>query len=184
MKKLILTGLILTLSLILTINLYARDLTAMQVRLFYDNDAELYEIRKLQLDEIYHGFGFVDIVTDKIELDQIKALGIENETIHADFTKFLQSRLNDKLDMGGYMTLSEINAYIDSIIAARPDIVSAKTSFSTALIFTAFSTCSRPYVIVASPFPKRFMASSMISVSLTIRSCFAAFKSTPERSAS
>ncbi|MBN1211127.1 MAG: immune inhibitor A [candidate division Zixibacteria bacterium] len=80
------------------------------------------------MDEIYHGFGFVDIVTNKIELDQINALGIKNETIHADFTEFLQSRLNDKLDMGGYMTLSEIEAYIDSIIAARPDIVSAKTS--------------------------------------------------------
>ncbi len=128
MKKTVLISLLFTFLLSLTINLYARDLPPIQVRLFFDSESERLQIRNLQLDETYHGLRFIDIVTDKYELDYIKSLGIKTETIHEDLTAFLKSRLNEKMDMGGYMTLEEINAYIDSLCAARSDLVSSKVS--------------------------------------------------------
>ncbi|MFZ5979269.1 MAG: M14 family zinc carboxypeptidase [Candidatus Zixiibacteriota bacterium] len=121
--------LLLTSLIILPVFLSAAEAPKMQVRLFYDALHELDRIRSLQLDETYHGAGYIDIVTDKYELDSLKMLGLKTETIHENLTEFLQSRLDVTAKaMGGYMTLSEINGYIDSIVAARPDIVSEKIS--------------------------------------------------------
>ena len=134
MRKHVLFLMLLTSLLLLSALSGAAELTPMQVRLFFDSPHELDRIRELQLDETYHGAGYIDIVTDKYELDSLRKLDFKTETIHENLTEFLQSRLDlTAKTMGGYLTLGEINAYIDSIIAARPDIVSQKISIGKTL---------------------------------------------------
>ena len=70
-----------------------------------------------------------------------------------------------------------------SLVASRSS-ESVMISFSAAPRLMAFSTSVSPYATVFWLFPRRFMISSMISVSSTTRSCEAALSSMPDRSAS
>ena len=83
--------LLLTSFLVLSALVGAVELPKMQVRLFFDSPEELTQIRSLNLDETYYGNGYIDIVTDKYELDSLRTLGLKTETIHEDLTAFLQS---------------------------------------------------------------------------------------------
>ncbi|MDD5424932.1 MAG: M14 family zinc carboxypeptidase [candidate division Zixibacteria bacterium] len=109
--------------------LSADILPKMKVRIFIDSKEDYHKVKNLDLDEIWYGRDYIDVVTDKYELDKILAQQLRTETIHKDLSAFYRSRLDKEAkDMGGYYTLAEINNYIDSIIAARPDLVSAKVS--------------------------------------------------------
>jgi len=116
-------------SILLANLLSAAAVPKSQIRIFIDSKEDWHKVKSLHLDEVWHGDNYIDIITNKLELDEIKAQGLRTETVHEDITLYYQTRLDkDAKDMGGYMTLLEINSYIDSIIAARPDLVSAKTS--------------------------------------------------------
>jgi len=82
--------------------------TQMQVRIYIDDPKQLLDVRQMHLDETFRQDNYIDIVTDREELQRIEALGIRTEIVHDDIVKFLQSRLDVSKDMGGYMTLSEI----------------------------------------------------------------------------
>jgi len=124
----------LILILVLSVGVYADTVeNNMLVRVFFSTQDELLTIKYRHMDEVYYGDNYIDVITNKLELDELKAMGLKTETMQADFKSFLLSRLDKRLDMGGYMTLSEINAYIDSIITARPDIVSAKESIGLSI---------------------------------------------------
>ncbi|NIP41921.1 MAG: hypothetical protein GWO41_16275 [candidate division Zixibacteria bacterium] len=100
----------------------------MQVRIFYENADQLRELQEMGLDIIGYQEGYIEIVTSPAEHLQILAKDFKTNIIHEDLVAFYQSRLDPTKDMGGYMTLSEINAYIDELIASNPGIVSSKIS--------------------------------------------------------
>ena len=114
-------------------NAAAADLPAMQVRLFYDTGEELTSVRSLQLDEIFHTDRYIDIITDKYELDDLISRGWRTEIIHENLTEFYRSRCDKSLYESDFKTLAELDAYADSIHTARPDIVSSKISIGQSL---------------------------------------------------
>ncbi|HDS01918.1 MAG TPA: hypothetical protein ENO22_01690 [candidate division Zixibacteria bacterium] len=116
---------ILILSILLTTSIISAASTTMQVRIYIDSKAQLSELRSLHLDIVYRQDNYVEIITDAEELEELQALDFRTEVIHEDLVAFYQSRLAPK-DMGGYMTLSEINAKTDSLVDNFPDIVSQK----------------------------------------------------------
>ena len=103
-----------------------KDMKQMQVRIPYESKTELTQILKLNPDIIRSGDRYFEIAASEEFLDSLQALGYEPEIIHEDLTAFYLSGLDPTLDMGGYKTLAELNAYLDGIIADHPDIVSAK----------------------------------------------------------
>jgi len=100
----------------------------MQTKVFYDSESKEMELRSLGLDIVETGDDYFVIVTTPGEFEKIQSLGFPTEVIHDDLTKFYRNRMDQDKDMGGYMTLSEINDSIDAIIAAFPDIISSKVS--------------------------------------------------------
>ncbi len=100
----------------------AKQPAYMQVKVYYDTPEELTQLQSMHLDIVQTKENYLDIVTFQDNLDEIILNGFENEIIHEDLTKFYQSRLDPTRDMGGYKTLSEIEAYVDQIIIDHPDI--------------------------------------------------------------
>ncbi|MEZ5359356.1 MAG: M14 family zinc carboxypeptidase [Candidatus Zixiibacteriota bacterium] len=96
-----------------------------QAKIYIENKADWAELKTMGLDIVYRGDNYIEIVTHDEELSRIRELGIKTEIVHEDVSAFLRSRLPDKA-MGSYRTLSEIYAYIDSIIAENPTLVSNK----------------------------------------------------------
>jgi len=100
----------------------------MQVKVSYENEDQLKDLYRMGLDIIYAESDFLEIVTNPEKLNEIVLRGFETEIIQEDLEKFYKSRLDSSKDMGGYKTLSEVNAYVDGIIADHPDICSDKIS--------------------------------------------------------
>ena len=124
LKHLLLTALI-VLSLCIAQNAEAKEIY-MQVKVYYDTKYELVDLKHQHLDIIDATDTYFEIITHPGELENLQAMGFRTEVMHEDLVSLYQSRLvPDKL-MGGYLTLSEINAYIDSLVADHPDIVSQK----------------------------------------------------------
>jgi len=105
----------------------AADNPYIQAKIYFDTKIEWAQLRAMHLDQVSAGDGYVEIVTNRTELDELEALGFKTEIVHPDLAAFFRSRLADKT-MGDYKTLSEINDYLDLIIAANPYIVSPKIS--------------------------------------------------------
>jgi len=104
-----------------------------QVRLFFDSEAEWNQILGLHLDIVWVEADYVEIVTNPDELEELESLGFRTEVVITDISKFFRSRFDATRDMGGYMTLSEINTALDIIIADHPDIVSTKVDIGQTL---------------------------------------------------
>jgi len=98
----------------------------MQVKVFIDTKAEYETFRSLRPDQVFVGVDYIEVVTNDRQLEQLRDLGFRTEVVHEDMVAFYKSRLAPYKDMGGYMTLAEVNAAVDVIIADHPDIVSAK----------------------------------------------------------
>ena len=94
----------------------------MQIRIMYDSKEMGFELLRLQFDIIDQGPGYIDIYGGTDQQDQAEKLGYRTEIIHEDLNAFYRSRLDPTKDMGGYRTLSEIYAYIDTIIADHPTL--------------------------------------------------------------
>jgi len=105
----------------------ASDDQVMQARIYIDSKADWLQLSKMGLDRVWTGRDYIEIVTDKIELDKLEAMGFKTEAIYPDLTAYLQSRMPAKA-MGAYKTLDEIYTYLDQIIAGYPAIVSARQS--------------------------------------------------------
>ncbi len=99
----------------------------MQIRIFPDSKPQWIELGKMYLDEIWKTGEYVEIVVSPDQYRNLLDLDYKIEIIHENLPAFYQSRMPDKA-MGAYKTLDEINAKIDSIIAASPNIVSQKIS--------------------------------------------------------
>ncbi len=97
-----------------------------QIRVFFDSELQWTQILGLHLDIVWTETNYVEIVTNPNEIEELESLGFRTEIVISDMEKFFKSRFDDSRTMGGYMTLSEINAALDVIIADHPDIVSTK----------------------------------------------------------
>jgi hypothetical protein len=107
-------------------NCPAGEAKQMQVRIPFKSKTELTEILKLNPDIISSDDKSLEIIVDEEFLDNLRKLDLRPEIVHADLTAYYQSGLDPTLAMGGYKTLDELNAYLDDLVAAYPDIVSAK----------------------------------------------------------
>ncbi len=126
--KTIFTSLYLILLIILTTTLTnsAETTIKMQVRIYFENKTELMNLTRQPLDRIDIRENFVEIVTVAVELDALRGEGFKTEVVHKDLVAYFQSGFDSALDMGGYKTLAEMYAYLDSMIADHPDIISSK----------------------------------------------------------
>ena len=100
----------------------------MQVKIKIDSPAQLNELRGMGLDIISEKLDYVEVLVEPDGYEKLQSSGYSCDVVHADLTKYYQSRLEKDKDMGGYLTLSELNAWLDQIIADHPDIVSSKIS--------------------------------------------------------
>ena len=104
----------------------APDANDTQARVYFETKQELYNLRTAGLDIIKTTPGYIEIVTNPGELGDLSDRGYHTEIIHESLIKFYQSRLPrtaDSQEMGGYKTLSEIQATMMDIAANHPDIV-------------------------------------------------------------
>lgn len=103
----------------------ADDDTPIKARIFIDSSGDWDNLVKLNLNSVGFGTGYVDIITNDAGLDRVTAMGFAYEIIYPDLVAFHQSHL-PKQSMGGYRTLSEIYAHLDTLISRYPDIMSEK----------------------------------------------------------
>ncbi len=123
-------GLITLLLIVTAITIQARDMK--QVKVFIDDKTMLETLFSMSLDIVERGSDYIGIYTDSTELKEIQQYGFRTEIVYDDVVAHYQSRIfkrgADIQGMGGFKTLSEINAAVDTIIADHPSIVSNKIS--------------------------------------------------------
>jgi len=100
--------------------------TYIQARLFFDNKDTYALLFRQQFDIIDRGDNYFEVVINNRQLQELLDMNVKIEIVHEDLTSFYKSRLPKDRDMGGYKTLSEIEAYADTIIADHALIVSNK----------------------------------------------------------
>ena len=100
----------------------------MQVKVLHDTPTLPTILEQMNYDIVYRGNGYTTIITDQEGLTALNSLGHQVEIEHADVTGFYKSRLDTDKTMGGYKTLSEIYAHLDSLITQHPDIMTARQS--------------------------------------------------------
>ncbi|NIN00829.1 MAG: hypothetical protein GTO24_22930, partial [candidate division Zixibacteria bacterium] len=122
----------------------------MQARIHLPDKAQMKEIVQLQLDIAYVEYGrYIDIITDKDEVDLLRSRGYDVEIVHEDLVGFYQSRLDKAKDMGGYHTYSEVMVALDSMHALYPSITTAKMDIGHSLedsVIWAFKISDNPEV--------------------------------------
>ena len=71
---------------------------------------------------------FAEIVADDNDYKRLQEAGLNPEIIHEDLVAFYQSRFPIATDMGGFPTLDEALAFMDSLHQLYPDITTARDS--------------------------------------------------------
>jgi len=106
----------------------------MQARIHFKDKAEMKKVLSLDLDRAYLKYGrYLDIVTDSIEVEELRSLGYEVEIIIDDLTSFYQQRIMKAFDMGGFHTYEETGMELDSIHNWYPNITTPKTTIGYSL---------------------------------------------------
>lgn len=122
---------------LLAIVLVNQALAADQVmlaRIHLAEKSQMREIVGLQLDIAYVKYGeYVDIVTEKEEVDHLRSLGYNVEIVHEDLVAFYQSRFEKGKYMGGYHTYSEVGVALDSMHTLYPSLTTAKINIGNSL---------------------------------------------------
>ncbi len=103
----------------------------MQLRVYPESGAEWGVLRSLPLDVAASGPGWMEIISSPEEYAQLSAEGLRIEVLQEDLERFYAERLGAKAGMGGYMTLAEVNARLDTLVMNFPDLVSAKVQIGT-----------------------------------------------------
>jgi len=123
---------IVTISLItiflISVTSLSADSPNSQAKIYFDSKEKLIDLRQMHLDVIEYGDEYFEVIISPERLEDVYALGYQVDIIHENITQFYQSRMDVDKDMGGYMTLSEIEAYIDSLVLEHSNIVSSKVS--------------------------------------------------------
>ena len=89
-----------------------------------------------------HGFDVLELKDNNLMIAanpsdraELESMGVAYDVVHEDLSAFYRSRYTTKeaTTMGGFRTLSEINAYLDSLSAAHPTLMSPKFSIGQSL---------------------------------------------------
>ncbi len=104
----------------------------MQLKVFIDDKTTLESVLSMGLDIVRYDEASIEVIAFEDDYRRLAEQGIAMEVMQEDLEAFYQSRLADK-DMGGYLTLAEINFYIDSIILMHPSIISPKQSLGQSI---------------------------------------------------
>jgi hypothetical protein len=108
--------------------------TVMLARIHLADKSQMSEIQGLHLDIAYVKYGeYIDIVTDREEVDYLRSLGYNVEIIHDDLVGFYQNRLAQGKPMGGYHTYSEVGTALDSMHTLYPSLTTAKINIGNSL---------------------------------------------------
>jgi hypothetical protein len=105
----------------------------MQIKVYYNSPEELRQLQAMNLDEVLTEPDYIEIIANPAEFEVIQGAGFRTEVVHDDLVSFYQSRLDGSRMMGGYKTLSEIIAHVDSMIADHGDIVAVKYNIGQTL---------------------------------------------------
>ena len=106
----------------------------MLARIHLTEKSQMREIQSSHLDIAYVKYGqYMDIVTDREEVNYLRSLGYDVEIIHEDLVAFYQSRLDVTKDMGGYHTYSEVIVALDSMHTLYPSLTSGRIDIGHSL---------------------------------------------------
>ncbi len=72
--------------------------------------------------------GFAEIVADDNDYQRLLSAGLQPQIIHDDLVAFYQSRTPVTATMGGFRTLSEALAYMDTLHTLYPNLTTARDS--------------------------------------------------------
>jgi len=113
---------------------FAWSQTVMQARIYPADKAQVREIFKLNLDIAYVAYGqYIDIITDKAEVDQLRSSGYNVQIVHDDVVAFYQSRLDKSKYMGGYHDYNNVIAALDSMHTRFPSLTTSKINLGNSL---------------------------------------------------
>ncbi|MEE9555430.1 MAG: M14 family zinc carboxypeptidase [candidate division Zixibacteria bacterium] len=105
----------------------------MLIRATPDNKAEMEFIRQGDFDIAYVSAGYIEIVADDFDLEKLLDAGINTEIVHEDLIAFYQSRFPLSTTMGGFPTLDEAIAFMDSLRQSYPTLVTERQSIGQSL---------------------------------------------------
>ncbi|MBN2227460.1 MAG: immune inhibitor A [candidate division Zixibacteria bacterium] len=105
----------------------------MQVRVYFETKEQWGQLLKMNLDIVWRAEDYYEIIPGPDDMRKLETLGFKTEIVHENLTEYLQSRLAPDKAMGGYKTLSEINAYLDALIFDNANIMSPKVSIGQTL---------------------------------------------------
>ena len=121
------------------------------VRVYIHSSQDLEQLARLGVDfegSRYKENTFVDLQLSLQEKEKIEQAGFQSEVLIADLERFYQDRLERRSgkgfgygSMGGFYTLSEVMAQLDSMIAQYPTLISRKDTIG-------YSVLGRPIVAV------------------------------------
>lgn len=102
--------------------------TVSLIRVEFDHPDQIVRLLQLDLDIVYRSPQDYHLLVTQAELNLLVQEGFAIAVIHEDAVAANQQSMARAADWGLYMTLDEIDSYIDSLIAARPDLISNKVS--------------------------------------------------------
>ena len=109
----------------------------MQVRIHFLTKGQWQNLHQTDYDIIDEGEGWIEAIVTETDLSTIRSQGYQVDIIRQSLSTFYRQRLLGQSaspqDMGGYLTLAEINAKIDSLVTLHPTLVSAKVSLGNTL---------------------------------------------------
>ncbi len=103
------------------------------VRIHPDGPAEVEMVSRLGLDVIrVNEDGSADIVAGGWERDALMTYGLAHETLVMDLERLYAARCGSR-SMGGFMTWSEIQTFMNGLHSSHPSITSAPTSIGSTI---------------------------------------------------
>lgn len=104
----------------------------MQVRIHFQTKGQWQTLHSADYDIIDEGEDWVDAIVTESGYSSLQSQGFLVDIVQQSLSDFYRRRLRGQSaapqDMGGYLTLDEINAKVNSLVSLHPTIVSAKVN--------------------------------------------------------
>ena len=111
--------------------LSAETYSLVRIALVDEDDAA--RVRSLPYEVSYVTSDYVEMAVHRKDLGMLDQAGLNYEVIHDDLTAFYQSRNPLSLEMGGFLTFSEVIDSMNTLHNSYPAIVSAAWSIGQTL---------------------------------------------------
>ena len=119
---------LLVLLLCLCISAFAAGEKNSLIKVYIDSKEDVRLLYSTSIEPVNITEEYIELVVLPQELVKVQQTGLKYEVVQDDLTAFYQSRFDATKDMGGYLTLSEIEDSLDQMIADHSNIVSTKVS--------------------------------------------------------